>query len=153
MRQDPAGRSSAPSEQIRLIAAAVGQAGAPHVTQRKYVKKDITERAYEMARSGEFDSIASLRKALRQEGYDAHLAKLRATLAAQQTELLASLQKHFPNGYRVTRPEGGYFVWVELPRGVDTLRHFGRFKASLNRRCHSGLRSAVTSRRTPARAC
>jgi DNA-binding transcriptional MocR family regulator len=58
---------------------------------------------------------------LRQEGYDAHLAKLRSTLASQQTELLASLQRHFPNGYRVTRPEGGYFVWVELPRGVDTL--------------------------------
>jgi len=58
---------------------------------------------------------------LRQEGYDAHLTKLRSTLAAQQTELLASLQRHFPNGYRVTRPEGGYFVWVELPRGVDSL--------------------------------
>lgn len=58
---------------------------------------------------------------LRQEGYDAHLAKLRATLATQQSALLASLQKHFPNGYRVTRPEGGYFVWVELPRGADAL--------------------------------
>ena len=58
---------------------------------------------------------------LRHEGYDAHLAKLRATLATQQSALLASLQKHFPNGYRVTRPEGGYFVWVELPRGLDAL--------------------------------
>jgi DNA-binding transcriptional MocR family regulator len=64
------------------------------------------------------DGIASY---LRQEGYDAHLAKLRATLAAQQSALLGSLQKHFPNGYRVTRPEGGYFLWVELPRGVDAL--------------------------------
>ena len=27
----------------------------------------------------------------------------------------------FPAGYRVTRPEGGYFVWVELPRGADAL--------------------------------
>jgi DNA-binding transcriptional MocR family regulator len=58
---------------------------------------------------------------LRQDGYDAHLAKLRATLRSQQAALLASLQKHFPNGYRVTRPEGGYFVWVELARGVDAL--------------------------------
>jgi DNA-binding transcriptional MocR family regulator len=58
---------------------------------------------------------------LRQDAYDAHLAKLRATLGTQQAALLASLQKHFPNGYRVTRPEGGYFVWVELPRGVDAL--------------------------------
>lgn len=58
---------------------------------------------------------------LRQDGYDAHLARLRSTLGAQQTALLASLQKHLPNGYRVTRPDGGYFVWVELQRGVDTL--------------------------------
>jgi DNA-binding transcriptional MocR family regulator len=64
------------------------------------------------------DGIAML---LRQDGYDAHLAKLRRTLAAQQASLLGALQKHFPNGYRVTRPNGGYFVWLELPRGVDSL--------------------------------
>jgi DNA-binding transcriptional MocR family regulator len=58
---------------------------------------------------------------LKQDGYDAHLAKLRLALANQQAALLGSLQKHFPAGYRVTRPDGGYFVWVELPRGVDTL--------------------------------
>ena len=64
------------------------------------------------------DGIALL---LRQDGYDAHLAKLRRTFAAQQATLLAALQKNFPSGYRVTRPEGGYFVWLELPRGVDAL--------------------------------
>ncbi len=58
---------------------------------------------------------------LKQDGYDAHLARLRKTLASQQSALLASLQKHFPNGYRVTRPDGGYFVWVELPRDVNAL--------------------------------
>jgi DNA-binding transcriptional MocR family regulator len=58
---------------------------------------------------------------LRQDGYDAHLAKLRRTLASQQSALLASIRKHFASGYRVTRPDGGYFVWLELPRGVDAL--------------------------------
>jgi len=58
---------------------------------------------------------------LRQDGYDAHLAKLRATLGAQQSALLASLAEHFPSGYRATRRKVSYFVWVELPRGVDTL--------------------------------
>ena len=58
---------------------------------------------------------------LRQDGYDAHLAKLRRTLSSQQAALLASLKKHFPSGYRVTRPDGGYFVWVEFSRGVDAL--------------------------------
>ncbi len=58
---------------------------------------------------------------LKEDGYDSHLTRLRKTLESQQGELLASLQKHFPNGYRVTQPSGGYFVWVELPRGVDAL--------------------------------
>jgi DNA-binding transcriptional MocR family regulator len=58
---------------------------------------------------------------MRQDGYDGHLGKLRRTLAAQQASALRSLQKHLPDGYRVTQPEGGYFLWVELPAGVDSL--------------------------------
>jgi DNA-binding transcriptional MocR family regulator len=54
-------------------------------------------------------------------GYEAHLVKLRRTLAAQQASLLGALEKYWCGGYRVTRPEGGYFVWLELPRGVDCL--------------------------------
>jgi DNA-binding transcriptional MocR family regulator len=64
------------------------------------------------------DGIAQL---LRQDGYDAHLTKLRRTLATQQAALLDSLQKHMPAGFRVTRPEGGYFVWLEFARSVDGL--------------------------------
>jgi DNA-binding transcriptional MocR family regulator len=64
------------------------------------------------------DAIA---QALRQDGYDAHLKTLRRTLAAQQAALLKSVHDHWPAGYRVLRPDGGYFVWVELPRGVDAL--------------------------------
>jgi DNA-binding transcriptional MocR family regulator len=58
---------------------------------------------------------------MRQDGYDAHLAKLRRTLASQQSSALRSLQKHLPDGYRATQPEGGYFLWVELSTGVDSL--------------------------------
>ena len=29
--------------------------------------------------------------------------------------------KHFPPGTTVTQPDGGYFVWVELPPAVDAL--------------------------------
>ena len=64
------------------------------------------------------DGIAEL---LRQGGYDAHLTKLRAALATQQTALLDALRRHWKGGYRVTHPEGGYFLWLELPRGVDSL--------------------------------
>jgi DNA-binding transcriptional MocR family regulator len=27
--------------------------------------------------------------------------------------------KYFPSGTRVTRPDGGLFVWIELPDGLD----------------------------------
>jgi DNA-binding transcriptional MocR family regulator len=63
------------------------------------------------------DAIADL---LQHETYDAHLKKLRRSLAAQQQSLLGSVRRHFP-GHRVTEPEGGYFVWLELPPGKDTL--------------------------------
>src|SRR5205814_9613586 len=34
--------------------------------------------------------------------------------------LLSSIPKHFLPDARDTRPTGGLFVWVELPRDVDT---------------------------------
>jgi DNA-binding transcriptional MocR family regulator len=32
-----------------------------------------------------------------------------------------AVQRHFPPGTKASRPEGGYFLWVEFPAGVDTL--------------------------------
>jgi DNA-binding transcriptional MocR family regulator len=58
---------------------------------------------------------------LQRGGFDRHLRRLRKTLAAQQAECLALVARHFPRGTRVTRPAGGYFLWLELPAGVDAL--------------------------------
>lgn len=54
-------------------------------------------------------------------GYDRHLRQLRNALAAQRRLVVRSISRHFPAGTRVTQPDGGYFVWVELPQGVDAL--------------------------------
>jgi DNA-binding transcriptional MocR family regulator len=58
---------------------------------------------------------------LRNEGYDRHLEKLRQALQSQQGAALAAITKHFPAGVRVATPEGGYFLWLELPERVDAL--------------------------------
>jgi DNA-binding transcriptional MocR family regulator len=58
---------------------------------------------------------------LREGGYERHLAGLRRTLATQQVAALDSLSRHLPRGFRVVRPEGGYFLWVELPPGHDAI--------------------------------
>jgi len=54
-------------------------------------------------------------------GYERHLRQLRQSLVAQQALALELIARHFPPGTRVTRPQGGYFLWLELPPEVDAL--------------------------------
>ena len=63
----------------------------------------------------------ALARYLERGGFDRHLRRLRATLAAQQAQYIAAVAAVFPEGTRVTRPEGGYFLWLELPEGTDAL--------------------------------
>jgi 2-aminoadipate transaminase len=55
--------------------------------------------------------------------FNAHLEQLRAVYGERCQTMLSSLEKHMPVGTRWTHPEGGMFIWVELPRGLsaDTL--------------------------------
>ena len=48
-----------------------------------------------------------------------HLDRIRAGYRGRRDAMLAALRDHFPAGVRWTRPPGGFFVWVELPPGVD----------------------------------
>ena len=59
---------------------------------------------------------------LQRGGYDRHLRQLRLALASQQALALRVIAQYFPRGTRVTRPQGGYFLWVELPPQVDALQ-------------------------------
>jgi len=54
-------------------------------------------------------------------GYERHLRRLRRTYAQLVEQVSNSVARHFPAGTRVTRPQGGHVLWVELPAKVDTL--------------------------------
>ena len=58
---------------------------------------------------------------LAQGTYDRHLRQLRSALAAEQHRVRRLIERHFPAGTRVTLPAGGYFLWLEMPPGVDAL--------------------------------
>jgi DNA-binding transcriptional MocR family regulator len=49
---------------------------------------------------------------------DASIKTVCAALGERASTLAASLRKHIP-GVRFTEPDGGYFLWVELPDDVD----------------------------------
>jgi DNA-binding transcriptional MocR family regulator len=58
--------------------------------------------------------------------YDRHLRRLRAALHGSMERMSAAVHAAFPGGTRVSRPAGGYVLWVELPQTVDALELHGR---------------------------
>jgi DNA-binding transcriptional MocR family regulator len=59
---------------------------------------------------------------LQHGAFDKHLRQLRSTLSMQQEKALRLATKHLPAGTRITQPEGGYFLWAELPPEIDALQ-------------------------------
>lgn len=53
------------------------------------------------------------------EGYDTHLERLRGHYRARAAAMQDALARHMPLGVTWTRPQGGMFVWVTLPEGLD----------------------------------
>lgn len=54
-------------------------------------------------------------------GYDRHLRSLRRLLAGQVERISAAVADHFPAGTRLSRPAGGFLLWVELPGRASAL--------------------------------
>ncbi len=50
--------------------------------------------------------------------YARQVERFRTAYRAQRDRLLAGLGEHLPDTACWSRPEGGYFVWVELPAGI-----------------------------------
>lgn len=59
---------------------------------------------------------------LQSGGYDHHLRQLRKAYAAQVQCVTQAISQFFPEGTKVTRPTGGFLLWVELPQSVDSLQ-------------------------------
>ncbi len=55
-------------------------------------------------------------------GFDRHLRRLRRTYRDLISRISLTIGEHFPEGTRVTRPDGGHVIWVEMPKEVDSLR-------------------------------
>jgi DNA-binding transcriptional MocR family regulator len=58
---------------------------------------------------------------IRSGGFDRHLRNLRSAFANQVQIYSQAIARHFPEGTRISRPSGGYVLWVELPECNDAL--------------------------------
>ncbi len=69
---------------------------------------------------------------LRDGGYDHHLRSIRRAYQNQLHLFSQAMLRHFPAGTRLSRPQGGFVLWAELPAGVDTLKlHTDAYKHAI----------------------
>lgn len=52
--------------------------------------------------------------------YERHLRTLRRHYRQQVEAMQAAIGRYFPAATRISQPQGGYVLWVELPEQVDT---------------------------------
>ncbi|WP_300603673.1 PLP-dependent aminotransferase family protein [Niabella sp.] len=52
--------------------------------------------------------------------YENHLRHLRKTLQENYQRYALAIAAHFPEGTKISRPQGGLALWVVFPRAIDT---------------------------------
>jgi DNA-binding transcriptional MocR family regulator len=101
---------------------------------------------------------------LRSGHYPRHLARMRRALALQVEQVSALVTRYFPAATRISRPAGGFVLWVELPQDIDTLALYeharrdgidfvpgplfsatGRYRNCLRLNCGQAVTSSVES--------
>jgi DNA-binding transcriptional MocR family regulator len=54
-------------------------------------------------------------------GYDHLLRKIRRAYAQKMAYMANAVMRYFPSGTRVTSPEGGFVLWVQMSENIDSL--------------------------------
>ena len=63
---------------------------------------------------------AAMAQFLSSGGYDRHLRRVRRTFGQNIDRMIRTIDRAFPKGTRVSRPDGGFVLWLELPKPLDS---------------------------------
>jgi DNA-binding transcriptional MocR family regulator len=64
----------------------------------------------------------AIAKFLESGGYEHHLRSIRRLYSSFVSQLSQAVMHYFPEGTRVTHPDGGIVLWVQLPDYADSLK-------------------------------
>lgn len=56
--------------------------------------------------------------------YDLHLRSLRNTLHTNCLQFQRTIEEYFPENTKISQPQGGFFLWLELDKKIDTSHLF-----------------------------
>lgn len=88
---------------------------APGIFKDKIIKM---KRYYTVSSAPLMSEVAA--DFLKNGRYENHLRKLRQTLYHNSMKYIGAIADYFPEGTRVSQPQGGYFLWLELAKHIDT---------------------------------
>ena len=80
---------------------------------------DFDERAVSTTISPPLLGQAAVHELFSRGGFEPNLERIRGLLRARKDAMLGALESEMPDGVTWSRPEGGYFLWVEFGDGVD----------------------------------
>jgi DNA-binding transcriptional MocR family regulator len=67
---------------------------------------------------------AALAEFLASGGYDSHLRRVRRTFRDNIDRMIRTIDGAFPRGTRVSRPNGGFVLWLQLPKPLASRELF-----------------------------
>jgi 2-aminoadipate transaminase len=82
--------------------------------------KQLETRAVDTYISPPFLTQATVHEFVRRGSFEPNVERVSGLLKARRDAMVAALDEHLPDAPR-SRPEGGYFLWLDLPEGVDSV--------------------------------
>jgi DNA-binding transcriptional MocR family regulator len=80
----------------------------------------VLERKFAFTLCGPALPQAAFADFLSSGGYDNHLRRMRRVFEDNIAQMIRTIEKAFPSDTRVTRPAGGFVLWLELPKPLGS---------------------------------
>ncbi|MGB8353832.1 MAG: PLP-dependent aminotransferase family protein [Chthoniobacteraceae bacterium] len=80
--------------------------------------------------SGSLLSTLAIAEFLKNGGYDRYLRSARHAYRQQVSRMKEAIVESFPKGISLSRPQGGFLLWCEMPRKVDSMELFKHARAA-----------------------
>ena len=61
---------------------------------------------------------------MKEYGFDEHLKQVIDVYRERRDVMIDAIKASFPEGTKIYKPEGGLFIWLELPEGADSMEMF-----------------------------
>ncbi|MCC5936911.1 MAG: PLP-dependent aminotransferase family protein [Lunatimonas sp.] len=87
----------------------------------RYLRQVLRQKAFHSLSSTTLTQEA-VAEFMENGGYDKHLVTLRKRLFSNREHFIQSIGAYFPEGTKVSRPQGGFVLWIECHRSINTAK-------------------------------